>query len=86
MRCQEVCSAWRRYLQSSNIWEKLLRNEALKAERFAIEARSSVAGVGEGWLQESVNENFSEHNFLNCLYTIIECESASMGEITAKFR
>ena len=52
LNCQKVCPLWNSYLQSSNIWHQLLRNEALKAEDFATEARSSVEGVGNGWLEE----------------------------------
>ena len=52
INCLKVCPLWNSYLQSSNIWHQLLRNEALKAQNFASEARSSVEGVGNGWLEE----------------------------------
>ena len=52
LNCLKVCPVWNSYLQSPNIWHQLLRNEVVKAQNFASEARSSVEGVGNGWLNE----------------------------------
>ena len=51
LNCLKVCSSWKHYLKKQKqIWEELLEIEACKAQRFAVEARTSVTGVGQGWL------------------------------------
>ena len=51
LNCLKVCGSWKQYLKKQKqIWEQLLEIEAFKAQRFAVEARSSVEGVGKGWL------------------------------------
>ena len=44
------------YLQSENVWKELFLNETIVAENFASEARTSVDGVGEGWLYHPASE------------------------------
>ena len=56
LNCLKVCSTWKQYLKKQKqVWEELLEIEACKAQRFAVEARTSVQGVGQGWLDHSAS-------------------------------
>ena len=50
IKCLKVCRAWRKYLHNENIWRDLYTLEIEKSKMFVTEARTSVSGVGNGWL------------------------------------
>ena len=45
LNCRTVCKEWNSYLQSSDIWHKLLRQEAIKAQNFASKARQLMSAA-----------------------------------------
>ena len=50
LNCRTVCKEWNSYLQSSDIWHKLLRQEAIKAQNFASKANELLSIACSEWL------------------------------------
>ena len=50
LNCRTVCKEWNSYLQSSDLWHKLLRQEAIEAQNFASEASELLSANSESLL------------------------------------
>ena len=63
LNCRTVCTEWNSYLESSDIWQKLLRNETIKADNFASKLKTllSEKDMGYTWTWLWKFNNFVFH-------------------------